>query len=66
MNPQFYACIGENPFDRLGSHGRHIFRDLKTLNGAINRMRRYGYKKFTIHSFRNFYDSDSFKLLYQQ
>jgi hypothetical protein len=61
-NQQFYACIDET----LGSHGKHIFRDLKTKRGVINRMLSYKYEHFSIYTFVNFYDDKSFKLVYKQ
>ena len=59
----FYVYLGDAELGKegLGSDGRHIWQDLKTLRGAINRAKRYmPGQTFTVHSFGNFYDSSTF------
>lgn len=56
--------LGSEP---LGTEGRHIFEDLQTLRGAINRIKKwYHYEHFRIYSYSNFYDDKTFKLIYEQ
>lgn len=60
---QFYVYKGDAKLgsEGLGTEGRHIWRDLKTLRGAINRAKRYmPGETFTVYSFRNFYDDSTF------
>lgn len=52
--------------ETLGSFGKHIWRDLKTLRGAIKRAESYGWKEFSIYSFTNIYDDNTFKFLYRK
>jgi hypothetical protein len=52
------AKLGE---EGLGSSGRHIWRDLKTLRGAINRAKRMmPNQSFKVYSFNNFYDDSTY------
>lgn len=52
--------------ESLGSQGKMIIEDLKTLKGAINRAKRSGYTHFRIYTFSNFYDDSTFKEVYKQ
>ena len=46
----------------LGSGGRSIDRDLKTLAGTIRRLKRaWPGKSFKVFSFTNFYDPKTFR-----
>ena len=65
---QFYSFISENPFvegmidEPLGSGGRSIDRDLKTLRGVVNRLKRaWPGKSFKVFTFTNFYDDKGFR-----
>jgi hypothetical protein len=66
---QFYAYVTETPLapglndDHVIGEGRVIIRDLKTLRGAVNRMRKaYPGRNFKVFTFTNFYDNDTFRL----
>jgi hypothetical protein len=66
---QFYCYKGLHDLgsEPCGTEGRHIFHNLKTLRGAINRVNKwYKYGHFKIYSFTNFYDDKTFKLVYQK
>ena len=61
---QFYSFISENPYvegmidEPLGSGGR----DLKTLRGVVNRLKRvWPGKSFKVFTFTNFYDDKGFR-----
>lgn len=61
---QFYCHTLPEP---LGTDNRLIFRDLKTLRGAINRCNKvFGTKDYVIKSFTNFYDEKTFKILFMR
>jgi len=66
QNFYVYKGISELGQESLGTEGKHIWRDLKTLRGAIRRMRLYGYESFRIYTFSNFYDDKTFKLVYKR
>ncbi len=52
--------LGEEP---VGSDGRLIFRDLKTIRGVMNRIRNVlGDVPCRVYSFTNFYDNRTFSL----
>jgi hypothetical protein len=68
---QFYSYVTSDPKapgmadDSVGTMGRTIDRDLKTLRGVINRNRRaWPGRCFKVFSFTNFYDNSTFKLLH--
>ena len=46
----------------LGSGGRSIDRDLKTLRGVVNRLKKsWPGKSFKVFTFTNFYDDKGFR-----
>jgi len=49
-----------------GGLNKIIVRDLKTLRGVINRcIKWYPFKEYTIFTFTNFYDDNTFSKVYQ-
>lgn len=64
-----YYCVkgrhelGKEP---LGSTGRLVWRDLKTVGGACRRAERTYPGGFTLWAFRNFYDDRTFRLIAQR
>ena len=49
----------------LGSGGRSIDRDLKTLRGVVNRLKKsWPGKSFKVFRFTNFYDDKTFRLVH--
>ena len=66
MNFYVYNSVVPLGKESLGSEGKHIWRDLKTLKGAIRRAESYGYTEFSIYSFTNVYDDETFKLRYKR
>jgi len=67
----FYSYTTETPNtpgladEPLGSGGRSIVRDLKTVRGAVNRMKQtWPDKSFKVFSFTNFYDDKTFRLVH--
>jgi len=67
----FYSYTTETPNtpgladEPLGSGGRFIDRDLKTVRGAVNRMKQtWPDKSFKVFSFTNFYDDKTFRLVH--
>lgn len=66
-NVKFYAYLGNAEFGEESlRYGRiMIIDDLKTVDGAIKRCRRYwGIEKFRVYSFTNFYDGSTFERVY--
>lgn len=63
---QYYCYNQDVPLgeERLGTLGKMIIRDLKTLNGVIRRCHRLGWKNFKVYTFTNFYDNRTFKEVY--
>jgi len=64
----FYAYKGNEELGKesLGTEGRWIWKDLKTLRGAVKRMNALRYASFRIYTFWNFYDNKTFKLVYKR
>ena len=65
----FYAYKGIKPLGQegLGSEGRMIVRDLKTVKGVINRIPSTWYDEgFSIYSFTNFYRDSTFNLEFKR
>ncbi len=62
---KFYAYKGQYKLgnEMLGTEGRILF-NLKTIRGAMNRCDKAFGKDFTLYSYINFYDDDTFKRLY--
>jgi hypothetical protein len=65
---EFYCYITKTPEapgladEPIGTEGRTIHRDLKTVRGVTNRMRRlWPGKSFKVFSFTNFYDDKTFR-----
>ena len=67
-NQNFYAYKGDAELGKepLGTEDRYVWKDLKTLKGAIDRMNSFGYKSFRIYTFADFYDNKTFKLVYKR
>lgn len=64
----YYTHKGIMPLGQegIGTSGRYIDRDLKTLKGVIRRAKARGLKSFTIYTFTNFYDNKTFTKVYQR
>jgi hypothetical protein len=65
----YYTHKGTMPLGQegVGTSGRYIDRDLKTLRGVINRnVRQRRLNSFTIYTFTNVYDNNTYKRVYQQ
>jgi len=67
----FYSYTTETPNmpgladEPLGSGGRAIISDLKTVRGAVNRMKKVSPgKNFKVFAFTNFYDDKTFRLVH--
>ena len=65
---QFYSYITDTPNapgmtdEGVGTAGRSIDRDLKTLRGVVNRLKRvWPGKSFKVFTFTNFYDDKGFR-----
>lgn len=68
---QYYSFVSENPYvegmidEPVGSGGRSIDRDLRTLRGVVNRLKKaWPGKSFKVFSFTNFYDNNTFRLVH--
>ena len=61
----FYAYKGTHELGQepLGSDGRHIWKDLKTVQGARRRCLRMGWESFRIYTFSEFYSTKTFNLV---
>ncbi len=58
----FYVHSGSE--EPTGTAGRFIWRDLKTIKGAINRaQRQFGDSPFSLYAFTDFCDGRTFKLV---
>ena len=63
---EFYSYNSTKPLGKedLGSNGRMITRDLKTLRGVENRIPKSWHKTgYSIYTFTNFYNDDTFRLV---
>ena len=65
---QYYSYVTENPCspnwidEPVGSGGRSIDRDRKTLRGVVNRLKKaWPGKSFKVFTFSNFYDPKTFR-----
>ena len=65
---QFYSFVSENPYvegmidEPVGSGGRSIDRDLRTLRGVVNRLKKaWPGKSFKVFTFTNIYDPSTFR-----
>jgi hypothetical protein len=70
-NRQFYVYRTKNPDapgftdEPMGTMNRWIWRDLKTVRGAVARMtRNHPGISFKLFEFHNFYDDRTFKLVH--
>jgi hypothetical protein len=68
---QFYSYTTETPNtpglsdEPVGSGGRSIDRDLKTVRGVVRRLERvWSGKSFKVFAFTNFYDDKTFRLVH--
>lgn len=63
---KFYAYVPDkNGNEPMGTFGSFLI-DLKTLRGAINRVKSYGKTNFRIFTYTNFYDEKTFTKVYEQ
>lgn len=64
----FYAYNTARPLglEKLGSDGKVIWRDLKTMRGVLNRLRRLGWTQWSLYTFTNFYDDKTFTLVHRE
>jgi hypothetical protein len=67
----FYSYVTETPNtpgladEPLCGGGRSIDRDLKTVRGVVNRMKKLSPgKSFKVFSFTNFFDDKTFRLVH--
>jgi len=67
----FYSYTTETPNapgmidEPVGSGGRTIDRDLKTIRGVVRRLERaWPGKSFKVFAFTNFYDDKTFRLVH--
>jgi len=64
---EFYAYAGNK---RLGEEGlgseRRVLMNLKTVRGAMKRCRKIFPGGFMLYRYRNFYQDETFELLYQE
>lgn len=62
----FYAFVPDkNGYSPVGTEGRHLIHNLKTIAGAMRRARRYlGTEQYVLYSYTNFYDNKTFTLRY--
>ena len=65
---QYYSYVTENPCspnwidEPVGSGGRSIDRDRKTLRGVVNRLKKaWPGKSFKVFTFSNFHDPKTFR-----
>ena len=65
--PKYYAYIPrDDGTEPIGSENKTMF-ELKTNAGAIRRCKRYfGNKRFRLHTYTNFYDDITFRLVHEQ
>ena len=68
---RFYSYVTEDPKapnlsdDPIGTMGKTIDRDLRTLRGVVKRCRKaWPGRCFKVFSFTNVYDDNTFKLLH--
>jgi hypothetical protein len=68
---QFYSYVTADPKvpgmedDPIGTMGKTIDRDLKTLKGVVRRLKRaWPGRCFKVFSFTNIYDNSTFKLVH--
>lgn len=68
---QFYSYITDEPQapgmldEPIGSGDRFIDRDLKSVRGVVNRIKRAcPGKSFKVFTFTNFYNPNSFRLVH--
>ena len=65
---QYFSYVTENPCspnwidEPVGSGGRSIDRDRKTLRGVVNRLKKaWPGKSFKVFTFSNFHDPKTFR-----
>jgi hypothetical protein len=64
---RFYGYLGHDALgcEPLGTQGRHL-KELKTIRGAIKHFTTwFNDKPFTLYSYGNFYDDETFRLVYK-
>jgi len=63
----YYAYKGNNELgtEPLGTEGRHLL-NYKRVSYVIRYLRSLGYDKFMVYTYSNFYDDNTFKLVYKQ
>jgi hypothetical protein len=70
---KFYSYVTQTPEapgmedEPIGSDGRSIDRDLKTVRGVVSRLKRaWPGKSFKVFTFTNIYDPKSFRLVHTE
>ena len=70
---QFYSYVTKTPNapgmedEPIGSDGRTIDRDLKTVRGVVRRLQKaWPGKSFKVFTFTNIYDPKSFRLVHTE
>jgi hypothetical protein len=68
---QFYSYITETPDapgqsdEPIGSYGRAIDRDLRTVRGVVRRLEKaWPGRSFKVFTFTNLYDDKTFRLVH--
>lgn len=63
---KFYAYKGLASLgdESLGTEGKAIWKDLKTVRGAIRRASKLWGQDFSLFTFINFYDDKTFRRVY--
>ena len=68
---QFYSYITETPDapgqtdEPIGSYGRSIDRDLRTVRGVVRRLEKaWPGRSFKVFSFTNFHNDSTFRLVH--
>lgn len=64
MNYYLYKGTAKLGNEQCGTEGRHIFFNC-TIKKVINTLKELKYRHYSIYSFINFYDDNTFKLIKQ-
>lgn len=60
-----WYCVDSENYDNKGLNKVHIYHDLKTLRGAINRMKKLT-KHFAVYCYAYFAFDNTWKLVHTQ
>ena len=66
MDFYYYDSLVPLGKEGAGTQGKGMFHDLKTVKGAIRRLRSYGYKEFSLYTYTKFFDDKTFKLVHKE